>query len=49
MPVAYVDIQDSDDVGQRIDNYLLRSLKGCRGNEYIKFCAPVRCGLMAVG
>lgn len=28
MPVAYVDIQDSEDVGQRIDNYLLRSLKG---------------------
>ena len=28
MPVEYVDISDFEDVGQRIDNFLLRSLKG---------------------
>ena len=28
MPVTYVDIVDDNDVGQRIDNYLLRVLKG---------------------
>ena len=28
MPVEYVDISNAEDVGQRIDNFLLRSLKG---------------------
>ena len=28
MPVEYVDISDFEDVGKRIDNFLLRSLKG---------------------
>ncbi len=28
MPVTYVDIVDENDIGQRIDNYLLRVLKG---------------------
>ena len=28
MPVEYVDITDAEDAGQRIDNFLLRSLKG---------------------
>ena len=28
MPVEYVDITNAEDVGQRIDNFLLRSLKG---------------------
>ena len=28
MPVTYLDISDDNDVGQRLDNFLLRSLKG---------------------
>ncbi len=28
MPVSYVDISDANDVGQRIDNFLMRNLKG---------------------
>ena len=28
MPVTYIEIHDSEDVGQRIDNFLLRNLKG---------------------
>lgn len=28
MPVQYVEIDNSEDVGQRIDNYLMRTLKG---------------------
>ena len=28
MPVEYLDISNAEDVGQRIDNFLLRSLKG---------------------
>ena len=28
MEVTYVDIVNADDVGQRIDNFLLRHLKG---------------------
>ncbi len=28
MPVTYVDISDANDVGQRIDNFLMRTLKG---------------------
>ena len=28
MPVTYLDIDDPQDVGQRLDNFLMRALKG---------------------
>tara|TARA_B100001057_G_scaffold422728_1_gene444393 strand:+ start:2405 stop:3304 length:900 start_codon:yes stop_codon:yes gene_type:complete len=36
MPVEYVDISDAEDVGQRIDNFLMRSLKGLPRQRFYK-------------
>ena len=48
MPVEYVDITNAEDAGQRIDNFLLRSLKGLPRQRIYKI-APMRCGLTVVG
>ena len=49
MGVTFVDIDDENDVGQRIDNFLMRRLKGVPNRKFTPFFAKVKCGLTAVG
>ena len=43
MEVTYLDIVNVDDVGQRIDNFLLRHLKGVPRTKIYRFYEKARC------